>query len=371
MSRRILALTADGWSGSGGIAEYNRALFEAWRKDSRVQEVVLLPRHPSVGSPPPPRGIRELDAPKTRAGYWFTVRREVRRLRPDLVFCGHIHLLPAVPSGPSQRAPTWLQVHGIEIHAPSRPATRRALDRVDLVTAVSRHTRRTLLRWTSLEPEKIRVLSNSVDRQRFHPGPKCRSLADRYGLKDKTVLLTVGRMAASEAYKGQDRVLQVLPKILEQRPDVVFVLAGDGDDRERLEQLSRARKIDAHTRFVGWIPEEEKRDLYCLADAFVMPSTGEGFGIAFLEAAACGTPVLGGNVDGSVDALAEGRLGKLVNPTDLEELEAGILEVLDRRREVPCALEAFTAERFQQAAQGLLTEVLRSPRARNRNLLTC
>ena len=85
--------------------------------------------------------------------------------------------------------------------------------------------------------------------------------------------------------------------------------------------------VGAAVRFVGQVARQELPDYYRLADVFVMPSTGEGFGIVFLEASAADLPVIGGNRDGSVDALAEGRIGTLIDPDDVHGLVEAIAGV--------------------------------------------
>jgi glycosyltransferase involved in cell wall biosynthesis len=83
--------------------------------------------------------------------------------------------------------------------------------------------------------------------------------------------------------------------------------------------------------FAGFVAPDELVDHYRLADVFAMPSTGEGFGVVFLEAMACGTPVLGGNRDGSVDALDGGRLGLLVEPMNVAAIGDGICALLEKQ----------------------------------------
>ena len=92
-------------------------------------------------------------------------------------------------------------------------------------------------------------------------------------------------------------------------PNIAYLIVGDGDDRQRLEAKARSRGIDDRVVFAGFIPEAEKADHYRLADAFVMPGRGEGFGFVFLEALACGIPVVGSRLDGSREALAPGGVG--------------------------------------------------------------
>jgi glycosyltransferase involved in cell wall biosynthesis len=178
-------------------------------------------------------------------------------------------------------------------------------------------------------PERVRVLPNTFE-PRFAPGPKPNYLLDRYNLRGRRVLLTVSRLAASERYKGHDQVISILPRVLERFPDATYLIVGDGDDRQRLEALAVAFGVADTTKFAGHVPHDELPDYFRLADAFVMPSTGEGFGIAFLEAAASGLPVIGSNRDGSVDALADGAIGTLVDPDRQEGLLAAICNALAR-----------------------------------------
>jgi len=141
------------------------------------------------------------------------------------------------------------------------------------------------------------------------------------------------------------------------------MIVGDGPDRARLEQKAQLLNIADRVIFAGRISEEEKADHYRLADIYVMPSSGEGFGIVYLEAMACGIPVIGSKIDGSRDALRNGRLGILVNPTDGAELCEAILRTLaekstgDRRHGV----EYFSTERFCERVFQMVDAITSTP----------
>jgi glycosyltransferase involved in cell wall biosynthesis len=180
--------------------------------------------------------------------------------------------------------------------------------------------------------------------------------------------LTVGRLSAEERYKGQDRVIGVLADLERSAGPVHYIVAGSGDDRPRLEELARASGVSRLITFAGFVPDEEIQDHYRLADVFVMPSTGEGFGIVFLEAMACGCPVIAGNRDGSVDALAHGELGRLVDPHSSEELLQALVETLGegRRhdRSIP-GLERFSIPRFRDRVEELIAGLRQGRQTRN------
>jgi phosphatidylinositol alpha-1,6-mannosyltransferase len=328
---RVLALLTDGFGGHGGIARYNRDLMTALAGADRISAAVSLTR--SAGSMPGalPAGVTELGGGHGRAGYALRAMRLARGGGPwSAVLCGHLYMAPlAVLIARRLRVPCWLQLHGIEAwQAPSR-LVRKAAEACDLVTAVSRFTRARFLRWAALDPVRVRVLPNTVSPE-FEPGPKPAGLVARYGLAGRKVLLTVSRLAATERYKGQDRVIAALPAILARHPETVYLIAGDGDDRPRLEALAAQAGVSGRVIFAGRVPHAELPGHYRLADAFVMPSTGEGFGIAFLEAAASGVHVIGGNQDGSADALADGAIGRVIAPDDRGQLIEALCDALGR-----------------------------------------
>jgi phosphatidylinositol alpha-1,6-mannosyltransferase len=130
-------------------------------------------------------------------------------------------------------------------------------------------------------------------------------------------------------------------------------VVGDGDDRARLEALAREQGVATRVVFTGHVAHEELPDYYRLADAFVMPSSGEGFGIVYLEAAACGLPVLGSRAAGAVDALADGAIGAFA-PADTAGLAQALGDVLGRAPADPRRVERFARDHFARHVGGLL-----------------
>jgi phosphatidylinositol alpha-1,6-mannosyltransferase len=258
------------------------------------------------------------------------------------------------------RARLWIQVHGVEAWRESSWLDRRSVETAALITSVSRHTRRRLLEWAGIDPARVKVLPNTVD-ARYGPGPKPDHLLKRHAVGARKVLLTVSRLAASERYKGHDRVIRVLPRLVSERPDILYLIVGDGDDRPRLEMLAAEFGVAERVRFIGRVSPEELPDYFRLADVFVMPSTGEGFGIVFLEALATGTHVIAGNQDGSRDALCDGALGTLVDPDNDADLASAIGAALaESIRHVDRTIP-FTRGRFAEQA-GMLHRLLHPQR---------
>lgn len=355
----ILALVTDGFGGHGGIARYNRDLLTALSACSTVSRVIALPRHAAAPPGTMPAKVRQAAPVESRAAYIAAAIRAARQHGPfDTILCGHLYMAPlAAMLASAWRRPLWLQVHGIEAWDRPGALVRKATARAGMVTSVSRYTRRRFLGWADVAPEIVRVLPNTFDAS-FTPGKRSAHLERQLGVEGRRVLLTVSRLDERESYKGIDRVLRALPRVLARYPDAVYVVAGEGSDRPRLHAMAVTIGVADHVRFTGHVPPDALADHYRLADAFVMPSTGEGFGIVFLEAAAAGLPVIGGHLDGSTDALADGAIGTLVDPRDDTAIADALISALDRGRiPVSQALDRFARSRFE-AHVGRLVEAL-------------
>lgn len=302
---RILALVTDAFGVGGGIAQYNRDFIEAVAARPGIEAIDVLPRRGSgevTGLPP---RVRQYASTYARILYSLRALGLALTRRPGVIFCGHLFMAPiAAPLARLTGARLVIQLHGVEIWDRPSGQQRAALKAADLVLCVSRDTRARAIGWAAIAPERAIVVPNTVADD-YTPGDGSQ-VRRRLGLEDNIVLLSVSRMASDERYKGQDRVIRLIQPARAKGHDVVFLVAGDGDDRPRLEALAASEGVAEHVRFLGEVPRAELPDLYRAADLFVMPSTGEGFGIVFLEAMACGTPALGLDAGGAADALGGG-----------------------------------------------------------------
>jgi phosphatidyl-myo-inositol dimannoside synthase len=357
---RVLALVTEAFGGRGGIAQYNRDFLSALTRCDRVGDVTVLPRFSAGAVSTLPPGVRQLRPVESKVGYSISALLTALTLEPiDCVFCGHLLMAPlAATICKVLNVPLWLQVHGAEVfwHEPSA-LERRSVESAVIVTAVSRYTRRHLLQRVGIEPGRVKVLSNTVDPQ-YRPGPKPAYLLERHAAGGKMVLMTVSRLSSFDQYKGHDRVIRALPRLLERHPDIIYVIVGDGAHRPRLEAQALQCGVAKNVQFPGLVPAEELPDYFRLADVFVMPSTGEGFGIVFLEAMATGVHVIGGNRDGSADALADGELGWAVDPDDEYELTSAISAALSTPANLNPAnvnrASRFSREAFAKHLQALV-----------------
>jgi len=232
---------------------------------------------------------------------------------------------------------TIIYVHGEEVstripYDSDGRRRRRSLAATDGIVAVSRFTRDTLIETMGVPPTKIELISNGVDLNRFTPRPKRSDLLARYGLEGRKVLLTVGRLYER---KGMDRVIASLPRVLAQLDGIAYLLVGDGPYRPTLEYMAEQFGVRDNVIFAGAVADTELVDHYALADVFIMANREmpdgdtEGFGLVFLEANACGIPVVAGMSGGSTDAVTNELNGLTVDGNDPAQIATAILRLFN------------------------------------------
>jgi glycosyltransferase involved in cell wall biosynthesis len=230
---------------------------------------------------------------------------------------------------------------------------------IDEVASVSRLTARRMAAGYRFPDSKFRLLPNAVD----PPG----SVPARPTVGRPPRLLTVARLSLKDRYKGCDRVLHALPRVLAEVPGARYDIVGDGPLRPELEQLAERLGVRRAVRFLGYVDDDQLEAIYRQARLMVMPSTGEGFGIVFLEAWKHGLPVVAGNRDASREVVEDGVTGLCVDPESPEEIGQAVVRLLADpdyaarlgTQGYRTLLERYTHEKFRDN----LREILRRPAA--------
>ncbi|MEO1297035.1 MAG: glycosyltransferase [Cyanobacteria bacterium J06636_16] len=244
------------------------------------------------------------------------------------VICGHSLMTPLVgPLCSTFGIPYTVMIYGKEVWTPVPAGQRRALQKATGIWANSRYSSDLACSANDLDRTRFHMLPCIVDAKVFTPGPKSPDLVAKYGFHGSRVLMTVARLWPGDIYKGVDVTIRALPEILQVFPDVKYLVIGRGEDQPRLAQLAQDTGVGDRVVFAGFVPNEALVDHYRLADAYIMPSK-EGFGIVYLEAMACGVPVLSGNDDGSADPLQDGRVGWRVPHRDPQAVAQACIEIL-------------------------------------------
>jgi glycosyltransferase involved in cell wall biosynthesis len=348
---RVLALVTDAYGGTGGIAQYNRDFFESLASRDSVGEVVVLARVIARALEPRPASVTQLDLSGSSKLRYLARAAAMASAgaKFDLVVCGHINLLPAAwLAARRSRARLIVIVHGIEVWSTGTALQRLMLRSADAVISVSAFTTRKLRSWAGIPEERFFLVPNAIDLTAFTPGPRNPDVRKRFGIGTGPVLLTLGRMDENEKAKGFDEVLETLTSLRSDYPTLTYCIAGDGSDRKRLESKATALGVRDHTVFTGYVDEGVKLELYRLADLFVMPSCGEGFGRVFLESLASGTPVVASSIDGSTEAVRGGAWGAIVDPRNRDEIINAIRHGLNNPK-VPdrSELDYFSKKNFR------------------------
>jgi phosphatidyl-myo-inositol dimannoside synthase len=251
-----------------------------------------------------------------------------RRCRPRVVLCSHVVVAPI---GQAIRrlfaVPYVVYVHADELVRLAGMRA-RALRVADGVIADSRYSRDLAVQVGAVR-DRVSVIGQGADAAPLtEPGPT----PDRA----RPTILCVARM--DELYKGHDVLVRSLPLVGARVPGVRLVLVGDGAFRAYHQRLAESLGMADRVLFTGRVSDAERDRWLTTCDVFAMPSrvnaldgAGEGFGIAYAEAAAHGKPVLGGRVGGSLESVADGVTGLLVDPESVQEVADGLIQLLTDR----------------------------------------
>jgi glycosyltransferase involved in cell wall biosynthesis len=228
----------------------------------------------------------------------------------------------------SPRLKSIVCTHGVEVWEPLGRIRRMALRRADLVLAPSKYTADHVAAVQGVATEKIRVLPWALDPQFEAMAPHAAKAVVPGNFPEGRVVLTVGRWRADERYKGMDTLITALPRLLPRWPELQLAAIGDGDDRGWLEDLAEENGVRRHVHFLSGLTYEELAACFGHCEIFALPSKGEGFGLVYLEAMACGKPVIGGAHGGAPEVIDDGRTGYLVPHGDPVQLATAVETLL-------------------------------------------
>lgn len=275
--------------------------------------------------------------PRERDALQSHVRKEGR---PDRVIALHWKAVrPVVHDLAELDLPFVLIAHAKEVSSRlgwvQRVRLGRVLRAAGSIACVSGYTQLELQQRLHVPEARTRVIHPGVDPERFQPRPPDEALLRRLGIASRPLLLTVARLVER---KGHDQVIRALPRLAARYAGIRYVVCGSGEARveARLRRLARDLGVADRMVWTGSLSDAEVVELYRACDVVVMASrtlerTGdaEGFGITFLEAAACEKPVVAGAEGGVGDAVLDGRTGFLVDPHNSMAIAAKIDRLLE------------------------------------------
>ena len=342
--RGLLAAPALGDRG-GGVGQVSEMLWQSLRDtwDSDATVVTLL------------RDGRERPDALDKLRFGATIAARQVFKRPDWMLFSHLGLARAgrlIPS--SVQTPFAVFLHGIECWTGLGDSDLMLLNRAALRIANSEFTAR---RAREMNPGLRDIAVCPLALPGELPPPHNHPRVD-------PIVLVVGRLSASERYKGHDELIEAWPHVAARVSGARLVIVGDGDDLPRLRQLARDKGVDDRVEFHGFVTREALAAEYRRAAVFALPSRGEGFGLVYLEAMAHGLPCVGSRHDAASEVIVDRATGTLVDPGNGREVIRALCDLLqqpERRRALGQAgrervVEQFTYQRFRADIIGLLRD---------------
>ncbi len=338
MGKKILLFTLQSFSTTGGIQKMTRTLahslnhialnnkwdFDMYSAYDANQD--LMPQYLPVEK------FRGFNANRSA----FVIQAVKNGIKADVVILTHINLalIGLIIKKINPQTKVWLIAHGIEVWRSLSFFQNVFLKHCDKVVCVSDFTKQQMISRHGISQDKCAILNNAIDPFMQLPTAfvKPQHLLNKYNLTpDNRIIYTLTRLANSEQYKGHDQVIKLISRLKAKYPGIKYVLSGQYDVNEeiRIKDIIAQDGIEDDVILTGFIDEKDIPAHFLLADVFVLPSKKEGFGIVFIEALACGLPVICGNADGSTDAIRNGELGTAVDADNLDQLEEAINNILE------------------------------------------
>lgn len=381
---KILVLTPDIYT-RGGIARYTWTLASAAGDCLGAEAVRVLPLLNIGGETHSPHNFRILDAIASRLTPEAKARYAMKALWEclsgcDLTICTHISFGPIAATARTLfGTPYWIAGHGMEVWNRLHLPLRVALQKADLVLAVSRYTAQRVIEVNGVPPTKLRVLPNAIPDSFAGKLEQLDGHSATGGLRgNRRTLLSVGTVSRDLSYKGFETVVRALPSILRVFPDVHYVIVGAGNDRGPISRLATESGVESHVEFAGEVSDDGLAAFYRACDLFVLASRaemrngrwqGEGFGRVYIEAARAGKPVVGSTHGGASEAVIHGKTGLLVDPDSAADIANAVLTLLrkpdlaDRMGKAgQCWARDHFSEKAMRESLGRILDELLGPR---------
>lgn len=257
----------------------------------------------------------------------------------DIVFFGHFgstHWLGGFLARKIFRIPYAILVHGTELNAYFCNFTRvdkwvsKIIFENSSTIIVNSNTTKNLVESYGYPSNRIHIVHPGTDPILFRSNVQDSNMINKLDLKGKKVLLTASRLVAK---KNHVNVLKALPSVVREIPDLMYLIIGKGEKEEGLIKLTKDMSLEKYVSFIGYIEPKDMPMYYNICDIFVMPSKTvnydyESFGIVYIEANACGKPVIAGRSGGIEDAVIDGVTGLSVDPENIEEISQAIIRLL-------------------------------------------
>jgi glycosyltransferase involved in cell wall biosynthesis len=369
MSRNILFLTLRVFSATGGIEKVckilGKVLVEIYSEKAQIN--IFSSHDSSIQAHNNPYFSDDLFTGFSNNRIKFLLNSIKKGKNADVIIISHVNILPVA----------WMIkklffnkklimfAHGIEMWSMPLGYKKKMLAACDEIICVSEFTKHQISKILELKKVKLSVINNCIDPFLINEKKNIELLRKRYGINsNKKLMFTLTRMDASERYKGYDRVIEAMSHLTFHYPELIYMIGGayDEDEKKYVNNLLQKFNINDKVILTGFINNEEICDHFMMSDFYIMPSTGEGFGIVFIEAMYFGLPVIAGNLDGSIDAVLNGKLGLLIDPLNMNELINAISAMMKDleiyKPNINILMDNFGYESYKNKIQSLFLNYL-------------
>jgi glycosyltransferase involved in cell wall biosynthesis len=318
----------------GGLETMVLALAKQQKRIGMQVSIICVYQDGALAQAARESGIEVFPLRRMQTGFFrtvFNLARQIRKLRPQIIHSHNSvgHYFSVAAKCLLLASPLMINTRhdmGLQLHANRRPwlfsLTRRYTDHF---VSVCEAARTVLSTSHGISPNKIRVIPNGIDLEKFKPQFLQKSIEVRAALKidsNSMILITVGRLVPLKAHA---RLLLALKDVLAKH-SIVWLVVGDGPERDRLQTITNDLKLNERVRFLGQTSDVPA--LLAASDIFVLPSDTEGYSMALVEAAASGLPCIARTVGGNAEIIQDGITGALDSSADLSGTVSAVVDLL-------------------------------------------
>ncbi|MCL0104450.1 glycosyltransferase family 4 protein [Dehalococcoidia bacterium] len=256
----------------------------------------------------------------------------------NVVFLSDAYLSPIIPFIKwILKKPVVIKVNGLDITFSNKiyqSIIPKFVNMADKVICISHATKKECT-IRGVSPDRCKVILIGID-ENCHKNHMVEEAHSKFNIdKHSYILLSVGRLVERKGIHWF--VENVVPKLVKEEDNFVYIIAGDGPYRKIIENIVISKELEKYVKILGKVSDDDLKLLYIVADAFIMPNIPvegdlEGFGIVLIEASSHGVPAIASNLEGIKDAVVDGKTGILVEPLNKDMFAQKILEMLDRIR---------------------------------------
>jgi phosphatidylinositol alpha-1,6-mannosyltransferase len=324
MTKQRIGLLATEMTSRGGIQSFTLRLIEVMGglvNDNQVAGAICISLNDST------EALRQHPAMPVNVDVWGGNRSKLQfiiqslKIKPKIntLIVGHLHLAPLALAlkklGIINKY--FIILYGIEAWQQASFLQSKGLLGASKIIAISHFTATECANYNAIPIERFEIIPLCADERNINPSVN-------FKLTGSFKLLCVARQDKSERYKGFEQLFQALALLKDSHPAIHLNLIGNGNDQDRLKQVTFQLGITEQVTFWGALSDEELAAAYADCDVFTMPSKKEGFGIVFLEAMRFGKPCIGGNHGGTPEVIIHEESGFLVDYDDISALVKNI-----------------------------------------------